>query len=142
MSLRNIFIDIVKLMVQDKDEIAISYSSGIDSHCLLFALKELGKKVKGYTFHIDGVESQDYIYSKKNAKIFGIELVECIIPNKLDKELLVRMIERYQLKKKVDVECMYPFYFLLPKVVEKTLLSGHCSDAHFCVSKRGKHDPL
>jgi len=81
--------------------------------------------------------SQDLIYARKTAEIFDIEFHECIMPTQVSKELVLKIIQQYDRKKKTDVECIYPFYFMLEKLKEKTLITGSCSDGHFCVSKKG-----
>ena len=91
-------------------KVAVALSSGIDSLAIALALKDLGKEVVAYSFHIDGVDSQDWKYAKHNAYIFNIPLVECIIPKHLQIADFYILISKYGLKKKTDIECVYPFY--------------------------------
>lgn len=134
---RNLFIKEVDRLTENKKEVAITLSSGIDSSAVLFALLELKKKVTAYCFHVEGIDSQDYVHAKKNSKTFGIEFVECIIPKKVDAELVKYFIDITGRHKKVEVECFYPYFFLLPEIEQDTLLLGLASDLYFCLSKKG-----
>jgi hypothetical protein len=46
----------------------------------------------------------------------------------------------YSIKKKADIECMYPFIFMIEQLYDlgaKHLASGLWADGHFCLSKKG-----
>ena len=136
--LRDIFVNEVSAIVGDNKEAGVALSAGVDSTCVLFALLELGIKPTVYSFHVENVMSRDFIYAKKTAEHFKCDFVECVIPRTLNKDYIVEIIGKYGLKKKTDIECTYPFYFLLPKVREKVLVTGACADGHFCLSKKGR----
>ena len=119
------------------DSIAVALSSGVDSTAVMLGLLELGKEVTAYTFHVDGIDSQDFKHAKKNAKEFGVEFVEVILPRKAELKKIVELIKDYGLRKKTDIECAYPFMFLLPEVIQDILITGSCADGHFCLSKKG-----
>ncbi len=135
--LKKAFVEEVRRSTMGFENIAVALSSGIDSTAVMLSLLELEKHVRAYTFHVEGVESQDLIHARANAKTFGVELVECTIPKTLNVENVFRLIRDYNLKKKVDIECVYPFLYLLPNVVEAILLTGGTADGHFCLSKKG-----
>ena len=137
-SLKDIFINEVAKIVGDKKEAGVALSAGIDSTCVLFALLELGIKTTVYSFHVEKVFSRDYLYAKKTAEHFSCDFVECVIPRPIDRHSIIELIEKYGLKKKTDIECTYPFLFLLPKVREEVLVTGACADGHFCLSKKGR----
>ena len=103
----------------------------------MFALLELGKEVKAYTIHIEGLENQDFIYAKENCSKFNVDFQEVIMPKKVDVEKVVRIIKLYNRKKKTDIECIYPFLYLLEAMKEEILITGSASDGHFCISKKG-----
>lgn len=137
MNLKNRFLNELYKITWGEEDIAIALSSGIDSHAVLFGLLELNKNITAYTVHIDGVLSQDFIHAKKNAEEFNIKFVDCIIPKQLNIDIIFKIIYQYKKYKKVDVECIYPFYFIFPNVKEKIMVTGACSDGHFCLSKKG-----
>jgi len=135
--LREIFLKEVSNITKGYDNIAIALSSGKDSNSILFALLELKKKVRAYNFHVEGIESQDYINAKRNCDIFKIEFIECIIPKIVDINIVRSFIKEFKTWRKTRVECFYPYYFLYPKVKENLLLIGLASDDHFCLTKHG-----
>ena len=134
--LKKYFVDSLKKLVGNEKKIAISLSSGIDSHCVLFGCLELEVDIQLYNFNVQDVKSQDYIYSIQTAKIFNLPIINCSIPNKVNIDNVLKIINKYNKKKKVDVECIYPFLYLLPFVKEKVLLTGSASDGHFGISKK------
>lgn len=137
-NLRDIFLEEVDKLCGKETDVAVTLSSGIDSNATMFALLELKKNVTAYSFHIEGVNSTDFVGAKANAKIFGVKFVECIIPKKIDVQLIYDFMKLSNRKKKTEVECFYPYYFLLPKIEQKVLLLGLASDLYFCLSKKGK----
>ena len=135
-NLKNIFMDKLEKCTKNYNNIAVAISSGIDSHCILFGLLELNKEITAYNFRVKNNNSQDYIYAKENCKSFNIKFVDCKIPTKVNKEILFDIIYKYKRIKKTDIECIYPFYYLLPNVKEKILLTGVCADGYFGISKK------
>ncbi len=136
-NLKDIFLAEIERSTDTVKDVAVALSSGIDSTAVVFALLELKKHVRAYTFHVEGVESQDLIHARANAKTFGVELIECEIPMWVSIHNVLRLIRHYKLKKKTDIECVYPFLYLLPKVKEVLMLTGGAADGHFCISKKG-----
>ena len=136
MELKKIFLKGIERVIGDEKEIGVALSSGKDSSIIVFALLELGRKVTGYTFHVEGIESTDYKIAKKNSSILGINFVECVIPKVIDANLVVSYIEKYGRFKKVDVECMYPYYFLYSKLKERILMTGWGAGVLMPLSKK------
>ncbi len=135
--LKDIFLAEVERSTDTVKEVAVALSSGIDSTAVMLSILELKQHVRAYTFHVEGVESQDLIHARINARKFGVELVECVIPKTLDVENVYKLIRDYNLRKKVDIECVYPFLYVFPKVEEVLMLTGGAADGHFCISKKG-----
>ncbi len=134
--LKNIFLKSIEEKTKGHNKIALSLSSGIDSLAIAFGLQDLGKEITAYTLHIDNVESTDWKYAKRNAYIFNFPIVECIIPNTLNYMYLHRLIRTYKLYKKTDIECLYPYFYVLPKIKEDILLTGVGADNYFGLSKK------
>jgi asparagine synthetase B (glutamine-hydrolysing) len=137
----------VKKVIQDcisnipDNEVGLCLSSGIDSNSLLFELLEQGKHVTAFTFTMKGIESRDFIYSKKNCEMFGIELVHIELPNDIEViEKDIYTLARLGARSKTDFECFFPFLYLYnhPKLTQKYIVSGLGADGHFCISKKGK----
>lgn len=135
--LKEIFINEVAEATRNVRNVAVALSSGIDSTVVMLSLLELKKHVRAYTFHVEGVESQDLIHARANAKTFDVELIECVIPKTLNVANVFKLIRDYDLRKKVDIECTYPFLYVFPKVREVIMLTGGTADGHFCISKKG-----
>lgn len=135
--LKEIFLEEVVKISDGAGPVAIALSSGIDSTAVGLALSSLGKAVHAYTFYVEGVKSQDLVYARKTAETFAWEFTPCEIPREVDKSLVLRLIRDLGLSKKTDIECSYPFFFLIPRVEERVLITGSCADGHFCISKKG-----
>jgi len=134
--LKPLFLESVKACVGEHNEVAIALSGGKDSTAILFAILELGITPKCYTFHIDGVFSSDYKFAQNTCKKLDIEFTECVIPKEINKKLLLDLIVNYDRINKVDVECYYPYFYLLPKVKEKVLLIGVAAGIMVPLSKK------
>ena len=134
---RKIFIQVVADICKNTDNVGVALSAGKDSSSVLFALLELKKKVTAYSFHVEDIQSTDFIHAKQNAKTFKVPFVECIIPKKVSLDNIKDLMARTGCKKKVEIECYYPYYYILPKVKESLLLLGLGSDTFFCLSKKG-----
>ncbi|MHC4314765.1 MAG: asparagine synthase-related protein [Planctomycetota bacterium] len=133
--LKRIFLQNLDLITMGESDVAVCLSSGIDSTSNMLGLLELKKNVRAYSFHIEGVQSQDFVHARANAKTFGVEFIECVIPNEVNVDIVIEIISDYKRKKKTDIECIYPFYYLFPLVKEHVVLTGAYADVHFCISK-------
>ena len=61
--LKKILLESIIEKTRGHNRVAVALSSGIDSLAIALALKDLGKEVVAYSFHIDGVDSQDWKYA-------------------------------------------------------------------------------
>jgi len=134
-NLKDSFLYELQQIVIGENKVGIALSSGIDSNLVMIGLKKLNIETKAYCMHVEGIDSTDFINAKRNADIFGVEFKEIIIPRILDINIVNDLIATYQCKKKTDIECLYPFYFLVKLFTEKLLLTGYGSDRHFLLSK-------
>lgn len=141
---KEIFFRNIKNLCENEKNIGVALSSGKDSNAILLALLELGYNPKGYSFHVEGNESFDYLIAKENCNKLNIPFTECIIPKKADKEIVINYITKYSRYKKVELECQYNFYYLFPKVTEKIIMIGWSAGTIFPLSKKVcinyKHD--
>lgn len=115
--------------------VGVCLSGGIDSMAVLFTCLELGKKVTAYSFHVEGVESRDFLAAKTTSLALGVEFTPVIVPRELDLKVLCWIIERLKLTKKTQVECLYPLYFINKYVTETVLLTGATSDGYYGLSR-------
>lgn len=122
----------------DDDVIAVCASSGIDSWSVIFALLEVGKKVHVYSFTLEDRESCDFLFARMLAKKYDLQFTPIYLPISLDvlkQDLL--FLSKFDCKKKVEFECVWPFLYIYRNCEENTIGSGLCADGYFCISKSG-----
>lgn len=131
---RGLLLDSLKDVKQSP---AVALSGGLDSTSILFALQELGKDPRAYTFHVKGVVSEDLREARRVCETFDVPLTEVTLPNdhgiiKRDTYAIVRGLG---LKQKTAVECTWPFLYLYEEISEDTLALGNAGDGHFVISR-------
>lgn len=109
---RKLLEEVILKQCEGKKNIAVALSGGIDSAHILFALLSLGKSVRTYSLHREGIISTDYRLSEKNSEILKVNFTEVILPNKLDISRLVHIMKDHTLKNKAAVECTYTMDFV------------------------------
>lgn len=120
------------------DTVGVALSSGIDSNLLMFSLLEAGKKVRAYSFHREGVLSTDYVLAKQNAETLNVPFTEVVVPNELDMTKLKKLMTKYNLKSKTDIECTYTMSFVWEAMGRDRVpyaVAGIGIDNHFGSSK-------
>lgn len=136
---RKLLEGIVSKQCEGKKNIAVALSGGIDSAHLLFTLLSLGKSVRTYSLHREGVVSTDYRLSEKNSEILNIPFTEVILPNKLDIKRLVHIMKDHKLKNKAAVECTYTMDFVWEAMQKDGIdcaFSGVGQDNYFGTTKK------
>jgi asparagine synthetase B (glutamine-hydrolysing) len=133
--LRELLVELVSRDAPDAD-VALLFSGGVDSCSLGFAADALGKRVHAYTFQTGEWESADVVAARRVAQLRSWEwtLVKCPVDNlRAD---FVRLVRELRCAKKTQLECSWPFLYLLPAVVERCVLSGIAADGHFGLSRK------
>lgn len=122
----------------ESGKVAVLLSAGIDSASVLFSLQEIGRYVKAYSFHLDGVYSRDFIRAKSIANRFGVEFEEIILPKDVAtlKTDVIRMA-KLGCRKKTEFECLFPMLYAFEQIAEPIIASGIPADGYFCLSKSG-----
>ncbi len=125
------------LLADVSGPVAVALSGGIDSTACLFALQELDKDVRAYTFHIDGHESTDLRVSRDVCRTFNVPLTTVALPTDIGtiKQDTYAIVNGLGYTKKTNVECIWPFMYMLPEIDEAQLVTGACADGHFCISR-------
>lgn len=117
-------------------KVALAFSGGTDSTCLLFSLRELGYSPTLYTYAFNGYESQDVHCARFISHHFGLPLEICIIPSDIESILSdVRVMLRDGIRGKVAIQCMHGHYYVTPRVKEKVILNGSGIDGIYGVYK-------
>ena len=114
---------------------AVLLSGGVDSLSVALAAHNVGKKVVAYSFHLEGNESYDFKTAQKFSEKMGWAFKPTIVPTDNlveDWYTLVKM----GCKKKTHFECVFPFLYVYPRIVEKAVLTGWGADGYYGVSKK------
>jgi len=138
----------LKSLIGNEKEIALSFSAGTDSLCLLFCLQELGIKPTLYIYYVKDFPSEDLKLARRVAKDFNLNLIECPIPNDLNslKADVTKMINM-GFSGQVNIQCLHGHLYVAPRVKEKIIVNGSGIDALYGVyfymySKGGRKDKL
>jgi hypothetical protein len=120
----------------------VATSGGMDSSALVVAAMTIGVEPIVTSFTLDDRESTDFIAARKLAKYFDLKFVPVFVPT--DNDFVVQStldnMARYKLRKKADIECLYPIIYMINYIKElgaTDLMMGHGADGHFCLSKKG-----
>lgn len=137
-----------ELSVYKGKEIGLLFSGGMDSLCILLSCLDVGIKPHLYTFKLAHYDSEDYLTSKRISEIFDLELTTVVIDDtdvgKLRKDVEY-IIKRFNTKRKIRIQCIYPFLYVVPQVKEKIILTGLTGDTLQGTSNRkmfvaGRHN--
>lgn len=117
--------------------VAVPMSSGVDSHCALFACLEAGLNPHVYSFHLEGIESRDVKIAEKTAEVFDLPFTKVTLPSG-QKQLIKDVIDlaKFGCRSKTDFECFWPMWHLLPKIKQKAFFTGHGADSLYCLSRK------
>jgi len=122
--------------IKDKKNIALSFSGGTDSLCILFACLKLGIKPTLYTYKIKNIFSKDHDIAQAVAKDYNLNLV---VGEILDDDISllndVKKMIKDGIKGKVSIQCMHGHYYIAPLVKEKQILNGSGIDGIYGVYK-------
>jgi asparagine synthetase B (glutamine-hydrolysing) len=116
--------------IKDSKDVALLFSGGTDSLTCLFSLFEMDIKPTLYTFYLEGKPNRDLEYSKKVAEFYSLEHTIIEIPYSLSKleESVLYITENLPVDRKTNVQCVFPFLYVMPQVKEKYVVSGLCAD--------------
>ena len=107
-------------------------SGGVDSLTCAFSAMEAGKEIATYTFVPEGSDNEDAESSRVAAKVFEWTHTEITIPSDVNLQALFKMlIKDYGCNRKTLLECTYPFYFTIPHIKEKFILTGVSADGWY-----------
>lgn len=129
--LRKLINNCLEGMIVNRESVAVLCSGGMDSLSVILSCLDLNIKPTLYTFYLKSFPSPDLFSSRKIAETFGLSLVEVVIEdadvNQLIKDV-AHIIERFNVKKKTAIQCIYPFLYVAPKVKEDVVITGLCAD--------------
>ena len=125
----NILCDIIDKEVKSND-VACFLSGGVDSLSLAFSAHRLGKKVHGYTFHLEGNKSYDARKAEEAADKMGWKINTTVVPIDNLENDFIRLLRTYKCVRKPHFECAFPFLYVYPQIKQKYILSGLGADGH------------
>ncbi|AKO92032.1 hypothetical protein BEH_07915 [Priestia filamentosa] len=137
LDLRGHINSVINNQIHDKSNVALLFSGGTDSLTCLFSLLESGIRPTLYSFHLEGVIHKDIEISKQVAEFYNLK--HKIIVIKKDVEQLQKdvryLISQFEIFRKTNVQCTYPFLHVLPKVQESFVMTGLCADDLYGTAK-------
>lgn len=131
---------LTKAASQHCGKIGIPLSSGVDSHCMLFAALEAGHKPTLFSFTLDDRESRDFLRAKSTAKEYALKFVPVKLPT--DVNVLINdalLLCGLGCKSKTDYECFWPMTYLIRTMSKyniDTYFAGDGADSLYCLSRK------
>ena len=122
---------------RDKD-IALLFSGGLDSLSILLSCIDVGISPHLYTFRLEDYISEDIKSSRKIKDIFNLEYTEVIIKKDVEQLKLdvKNIIKKFKVKKKTQIQCIYPFLYMVNEIQEEIVFSGLCADELYGTSRK------
>lgn len=116
--------------IEDKNDVALLFSGGMDSLSILLSCLDVGIKPNLYVFRLNNYVSEDSIYSKKISQIYNLNLYEIVLDvNKINLiSDIEKIVKLFNVKKKTQIQCIQPFLYVIPKIKENYILTGLCAD--------------
>lgn len=127
----------IKEAIQDEKNIALLFSGGTDSLTCLFSMLEINIKPTLYTFFLEGFPNKDVEYSEKVASYYNLKHIVIEIPYnvKMLEEDVSYITTNLPVDRKTNVQCAFPFLYVIPKISEEVIVSGLCADDLYGTSK-------
>lgn len=118
---------------------AVLLSGGADSHGVLFALMEMGRKAHIYTCCLEDRESRDFKVARKTAETFNLPFTPVWLPTDLEElELDIRQnVHDMDLKGKVETEALWALRKACDIIDEENIVGGLAAGIYFCLTKSG-----
>lgn len=134
----------IRWAVPASAKLAISFSGGTDSLCLLFSALKLGFTPTLYTYYIPG-RGEDWPVAQRMAKELGLTLIGCPITPTYEAVLAdVKVLLARGIRGEVRIQCMNGHLKVAPEVREPYILNGSGIDALYGVYKgmtiQGRHN--
>ena len=124
--LKELLKDSIGRRVAGQSRVALSFSSGTDSLCILFACLEMNIRPVLYTYYVQGVPSKDLTISQAVAKHYSLKHITVMIPNDIAhiQTDVLRLVRDFKVSGKVCIQCCHGHMRLGPFVKEKVILNG------------------
>lgn len=122
--------------ISKDDNVAVLLSGGVDSISVAFSLHRLGRHVKAYTFHLEGMPSYDAQKAVEICKIMNWDYHVTVVPIDNLKQDFFTLLNEIKCERKTHFECTFPFLYVYPNITETEVLSGWAADGYYGLSKK------
>lgn len=136
--LRELINNYIKFNIDDKNDVALLFSGGMDSLSILLSLLDCDIKPHLYSFMLDGIESSDIKKCREISDYYNLEYTEVVIPMSETKLIadVKYIIRTFGVQKKTAIQCIHPFIYMFEQISEKNVLTGLCADDLYGTSKK------
>ena len=139
-NLRGILRENIRQRIPEDGRVFVA-TGGVDSISLVASCIDAGYTPIIASFTLDDRESTDFVKAREAAKFFGVEFAPILLPTNRDfiAKSVLQLIQLHGARKKVDIECMYPFLYLIESVAKlgaTDLVSGFGAGYYFCLTKQ------
>lgn len=110
----------------DSNNVALALSAGTDSLCILLACLDLDIRPVCYTYCLEDVHSADWELAKEVCQYFDLRFNTVKISSKLTDLIadVKRLVYKYDITKKVNVQCCHGHLYLARVIEEDCILNG------------------
>ena len=119
---------------------SLSFSGGIESSAILFALVELGQHpYECITFQVGGIETKDVYFAKKICKYYDIPLEVVNIPIESKQRLIDQcrvVINIIGIARNIDVQCCHAYLHMVDRLETLNIVTGFYEDIHYEANKK------
>jgi asparagine synthase (glutamine-hydrolysing) len=127
---KDLLVNITKFELEGTSDIAIPFSGSLDSSLIAHLVhKYTNAKIQLYT--IGFPNCYDFKQSKSAAQLLNLAVKYITLDNKILQKNLKEYLKLTNDKNKVSISYTLPFYILLQKIKEKTVITGHGADTLF-----------
>lgn len=110
-------------------KVALAFSGGTDSVCLLFSLLKLGFKPRLYTYYLQDTPSDDLYTAEHVAGALGLPLTRCMVPKGLITLWTdVLALADLGITGKVNCQCMHGHIYIARACKEPVIVDGTGAD--------------
>lgn len=137
--LRNIINEYLVKNIDNKNDVALLFSGGMDSLSILLSCLDVDIKPHLYTFYLDNHISEDIIRSREIAKIFDLKLTEIKITTRdisLTEDIKF-IIKRFKTSKNTAIQCIHPFIYIMPNIIEGHVLIREATKQGYAIARGG-----
>lgn len=132
--MRSLIGDALEHLLEGQVDVALSYSGGTDSNCLLFSLVERGWRPHLYSYCIEGFPSEDLERARNVSDLFDLPLTVCWVDGTVDGIIRdVRKLLYAGIRGKVSIQCMQGHLYVASCVEEPVIVNGSGVDALYGV---------